>query len=93
MPPETLSTTNPAQILMQISGGYSLSRCLHVVADLPHASPREFPVRAGVTTVMHTSSSQTAINRVAALVAGLGIGLVAIVLLLAGELRSRRRRA
>ncbi len=64
---------------------------LHVIADLPHASPREFPVRAGVTTVMHTSSSQTAITRIVALVGGLGIGLVAIVLLLAGELRSRRR--
>ncbi len=65
---------------------------LHVIADLPHASPREFPVRAGVIAVMHTSSSQTAITRIAALVVGLGIGLVAIVLLLAGELRSRRRR-
>jgi hypothetical protein len=66
---------------------------LHVIADLPHASAREFPVRAGVTTVMHTSSNQTAITRILALVIGLGIGLVAIVLLVAGELRSRRPRA
>ena len=65
---------------------------LHVIADLPHASPREFPVRAGMTTVMHTSSSQTAITRILALAVGLGVGLVAIGLLLAGELRSRRRR-
>jgi hypothetical protein len=65
---------------------------LHVIADLPHASADAFPVRAGVTTVMHTSSSQTAITRILALVIGLGIGLIAIVLLLAGELRSRRRR-
>jgi hypothetical protein len=63
-----------------------------VIADLPHASPREFPARAGVTTLMHTSSSQTAITRILALVVGLGVGLVAIVVLLAGELRSRRRR-
>jgi hypothetical protein len=65
---------------------------LHVIADLPHASSREFPVRAGATTVLHTSSSQTAITRILALVVGLGVGLVAIVVLLAGELRSRRRR-
>ncbi len=66
---------------------------LHVTADLPHASPREFPVRAGITTVMHTGSSQTAVARVAALLLGLAVGVVAVLLLLAGELRSRRRRA
>src|SRR5207244_306720 len=66
---------------------------LRVVADLPHAGPRSFPARAGVTTVMHTSSSQTALTRVGALLAGLLVGLVAVVVLVAGELRSRRRRA
>jgi hypothetical protein len=66
---------------------------LQVVADLPHAAPREFPARAGVRTVMHTSSSQTALTRVLALLLGLLVGVIAIVLLVAGELRSRRRRA
>jgi hypothetical protein len=34
MPTETMPVTTPVETLMQIAGGYSLSRCLHVVADL-----------------------------------------------------------
>ena len=65
---------------------------LHVTADLPKSSPAVFPVRAGRTVLMNTSSSETAMGRVALLVLGLGAGLAAIFLLVAGELRARRRR-
>jgi hypothetical protein len=66
---------------------------LRVTADLPNASPKVFPVPPGKTAVMHTSSSARATGRIALLVAGIALGVVAIVILIAGELRSRRRRA
>jgi hypothetical protein len=65
---------------------------LRVTADLPESSPDVFPVRPGKTVVMHTSSNATATSRVAMLVAGIGVGFIAVVILIAGELRSRRRR-
>jgi hypothetical protein len=66
---------------------------LRVTADLPQASPKPFPVKPGTTVAMDTSSSQTASGRMALLVVGIAVGLAAVVLLVAGELRSRRRRA
>ena len=65
---------------------------LRVTADLPEASPKVFPVRPGKTVLMGTSSGETAIVRMLLLVIGLAILLIAIVLVIAGELRSRRRR-
>jgi hypothetical protein len=65
---------------------------LRVTADLPEASPKVFPVRPGTTVVMRTSSSARATTRIMLLVVGVAIGVIAIVLLIAGELRSRRRR-
>ena len=65
---------------------------LRVTADLPQASPKPFPVKPGTTVAMETSSSQTATGRIALLLVGLAVGLAAIVLLVAGELRPRRRR-
>jgi hypothetical protein len=66
---------------------------LQVTADLPHASPRPYPVKPGTTVAMETSSSQTATGRILLLLVGIGVGLAAVILLVAGELRSRRRRA
>lgn len=65
---------------------------LRVTADLPEASPKVFPVRPGTTVVMRTSSSARATTRIVLLVVGVAIGVIAVVLLIAGELRSRRRR-
>lgn len=65
---------------------------LRVIADLPTASPDVFPVPPGKTAVMHTSSSATATGRLAMLVGGVLLGVFAVVILVAGELRSRRRR-
>jgi hypothetical protein len=65
---------------------------LRVTADLPEASAKVFPVRPGTTVVMHTSSSARATTRIIFLVVGVALGVIAIVLLVAGELRSRRRR-
>jgi hypothetical protein len=64
---------------------------LHVTADLPTASPKVFPVRPGKTVLMGTSSSETAMGRMLLLVIGLAILFIAVVLFIAGELRSRRR--
>jgi hypothetical protein len=65
---------------------------LHVTADLPKASPEVFPVPPGKTVVMSTSSSDTAVGRMALLVFGIVLGVLAIFVLVVGELRSRRRR-
>ncbi len=65
---------------------------LHVNADLPHASPKVFPVRPGKTVLMNTSSSETAMGRMLMLVIGIAVLVVAVLLFIAGELRSRRRR-
>jgi hypothetical protein len=64
---------------------------LRVTADLPQSSPKPFPVRPGATVAMKTSSSQTATGRIALLIVGIGAGLAAVVILVAGELRSRPR--
>lgn len=66
---------------------------LRVTADLPQAGPKPYPVKPGTTVAMATSSSQTATGRIALLLVGIAVGLVAVILLVAGELRSRRRRA
>jgi hypothetical protein len=66
---------------------------LRVTADLPHSSPKPYPVKPGTTVAMRTSSSQTAMGRIVLLLVGIAVGLAAVILLVAGELRSRRRRA
>jgi hypothetical protein len=66
---------------------------LRVTADLPQASPKPYPVKPGTSVAIETSSSQTATGRIALLLVGIGVGLAAVVLLVAGELRSRRRRS
>jgi hypothetical protein len=66
---------------------------LRVTADLPQASPKVYPVKPGTTVAMDTSSSQTATGRIALLLVGIAVGVAAVILLVAGELRSRRRRA
>ncbi|MGZ4690638.1 MAG: hypothetical protein ACXVKA_04645 [Acidimicrobiia bacterium] len=64
---------------------------LRVTVALPKASAKVFPVRPGTTVVMRTSSSETATTRLALLVAGIAVGVIAIGLLVAGEVRARRR--
>jgi hypothetical protein len=73
MPPETLSAANPAQILMQISGGYSLSRCLHVVADLGVADALEDIPRTAAGLAESTGTNADALNRVLRLLCCHGI--------------------
>ncbi len=66
---------------------------LRVTADLPQASAKPFPVKPGTSVAMATSSSQTATGRILLLVIGIVVGFAAVIILVAGELRSRRRRA
>jgi hypothetical protein len=64
---------------------------LRVTADLPQSSPKPFPVKPGTTVAMKTSSSRTATGRIALLLVGIAVGLAAVIILVAGERRSRRR--
>jgi hypothetical protein len=65
---------------------------LAVVADLPHASAKTFPIPTGTVVVMHTSSSSTDTTRIVAVVGGVAVILVAgLIVLLAAVSRRRRR--
>lgn len=64
---------------------------LRVVADLPHAGAARFPVPPGRRVAMHTASDATAYGRMALLAAGIAAGVFAVVVLVVGERRSRRR--
>ena len=66
---------------------------LRVVADLPDAGPRPFVVAPGSIKAMHTSSSRTDLTKMGLLGLGLLLGVVALALLVLGELRRRRRSA
>ena len=83
---------NVAALDLRLLAQIQQSLRLHVTADLPHVSPKVFPTPAGATSVLHTSSSETAMSRLLLLALGVILGLAAIVLLVAGELRARRRR-
>ncbi len=65
---------------------------LHVTAVLPHESPQVFAVPPGTVVPMHTTSSETEMTRILLLIVGIASGVIAIGLLVAGELRYRRRR-
>ncbi len=64
----------------------------HVVTVVPHEGRREVTATAGRRTLIVAAADDTDFNRVALLVVGMGIGVIALVLLVAGERRARRRR-
>jgi hypothetical protein len=73
MPTETMPVTTPVETLMQIAGGYSLSRCLHVVADLGVADALgDSPQTAGALA-KSTGANGDALNRVLRLLSCHGI--------------------
>ena len=51
---------------------------LRVVADLPAPAPRTFVVAPGSVKAMHTSSSQTEVTKIALLVGGVVLGVIAL---------------
>jgi len=73
MPTETLPVTTPVEILMQIAGGYSLSRCLHVVADLGVADALGDSPRTAAALAESTGADADALNRVLRLLSCHGI--------------------
>src|SRR5438132_9999421 len=73
MPTETLPVTTPVEILMQIAGGYSLSRCLHVVADLGVADALGDSPRTAASLAESTGADADALNRVLRLLSCHGI--------------------
>ncbi|OLB21218.1 MAG: hypothetical protein AUH15_09540 [Acidobacteriales bacterium 13_2_20CM_55_8] len=73
MPTETLAAITPAETLMQISGGYSLSRCLHVVADLGVADALDDQPRTAAALAESTGTNADALNRVLRLLSCHGI--------------------
>ncbi len=74
-------------LLLQAEGALRL----RVAADLPAAGTERFPVPTGKRVVMHTASSARALGRMALLALGIAVVLLALVLLVVGERRSRRR--
>jgi hypothetical protein len=88
----TAQRVNVAALDLRLLAQTQQALRLHVTADLPHASPKLFPTPPGSSSALHTSSSETAMNRILLLVLGISLGVIAIVLVAAGELRARRRR-
>jgi hypothetical protein len=77
-----------AQVLLKTAE----SLRLRVVADLPATSARTFDVPPGTSITMRDSSSETSKSRVLMFVGGFAIAVIAVVVLVAGEARDRRRR-
>jgi O-methyltransferase len=73
MPTETMPVTTPVETLMQIAGGYSLSRCLHVVADLGVADALGDSPQTAATLAKSTGANADALNRVLRLLSCHGI--------------------
>jgi hypothetical protein len=73
MPTETMTVTTPVETLMQIAGGYSLSRCLHVVADLGVADALGDSPRTAASLAESTGANADALNRVLRLLSCHGI--------------------
>jgi hypothetical protein len=88
----TAQRVNVAALDLRLLAQTQKALRLHVTADLPHAAPKVFPTPPGASSVMHTSSSETAMSRILLLVLGIALAVIAVVLLVAGELRARRRR-
>jgi len=73
MPTETMPVTTPVETLMQIAGGYSLSRCLHVVADLGVADAMGDSPQTAAALAKSSGSNADALNRVLRLLSCHGI--------------------
>ena len=73
MPTETMPVTTPVETLMQIAGGYSLSRCLHVVADLGVADALGDSPQTAAALAKSTGANADALNRVLRLLSCHGI--------------------
>ncbi len=65
---------------------------LHVVTVLPHDGRREVTVTPGRRTPVTAAADDTNFNRVALFAVGIAFGVVALLLLVVGERRARRRR-
>lgn len=77
------------QVETRISSGVSQLR-VDLVAELPGAR-RDVSVPTGRRSVLRAAAESTDVNRLVMLVGGLAVAALAIVLLVVGELRARRR--
>ena len=77
------------QVETRLASGLGQLR-VHLVAELPGAR-REASVPTGRRSVLRAAAESTDVNRLVMLVGGLAVAALAIVLLVVGELRARRR--
>ncbi|MEO6470098.1 MAG: hypothetical protein ABIP21_13450 [Acidimicrobiia bacterium] len=78
------------QVESRITSGLSGLR-VHLVADLPGAQ-RDVSAGAGRRSVLDATAENTDLNRLVMLVGGIALAALAVLLLVIGELRARRRR-
>ena|ERR1700687_4002707 len=64
---------NAFETLMQIAGGYSVSRCLHAVADLGVADALDETHRTSAELAMAIGAHASALDRVLRLLSSFGI--------------------
>ena len=76
------------RLLSRLRDGFRL----RVIADLPHAAPREWRVPVGSRVVLREESGLFATGKLLLLLVGIVFALLAIGLLVVGERRDRRRR-
>src|SRR5688572_9065281 len=68
-----MTDVNPAQTLLQISGGYCLPRCLHVVADLGVADELDESPRSAADLAAAVGVHADALGRILRLLAAHGV--------------------
>ena len=66
---------------------------LRIVAELPDGHRQEVTLKPGQVRSLSASAQETDTGRVILLAAGIGAGLLALVVLVVGERRARRRRS
>lgn len=75
------------RLLTRLRDGFRL----RVIADLPHAAPRQWRVPMGSRVILREESSSFATEKLLLLLGGVVLAMLAIGLLVVGERRGRRR--
>lgn len=88
----TAARVDPALVESDLDSGLDGLR-IHAVAELPDGARRAVTATAGTRAGLEAASTSTDLGRVVLLIVGIGAGLFALVVLVVGERRARRRRS